>query len=106
MSLDGALLGVIAGDLMRPAAVAIHGDYLAVSELKGGRISMLDKAGAVVTRIGTNAVAGEVNVNTTPPEKWRPGEVTAPHGLAFNAQGDLFVSEFNLFGRVHRYASR
>jgi len=106
MSLDGALLGVIAGDLMRPAAVAIHGDYLAVSELKGGRISMLDKAGAVVTRIGTNAVADEVNVNTTPPEKWRPGEVTAPHGLAYNAQGDLFVSEFNLFGRVHRYASR
>jgi hypothetical protein len=103
MALDGTLLGVIAGDLLRPAAVAIHGDHLAVSELRGGRISILDKAGAVVARIGTNAVAGEVNVNTTPPEQWRPGEVTAPHGLAFTAQGDLFVSEFNLYGRVHRF---
>jgi len=103
LALDGTLLGVVAGDLMRPAAVAIHGDYLAVSELKGGRISLLDKAGAVLTRIGTNAVAEEVNVNTTAPEKWRPGEVTAPHGLTFTAQGDLLVSEFNLFGRVHRF---
>lgn len=103
LALDGTMLGVIASDLLRPAAVATHGDYLAVSELRGGRITLLDKSGAVVNRIGTNAVAEEVNVNTTAPEKWRPGEVTAPHGLTFTAQGDLFVSEFNLFGRVHRF---
>jgi hypothetical protein len=103
LSLDGKLLGVIASELLRPAAVAIHGDHLAVSELRGGRITILDKAGKVVARIGTNAVAEEVNVNSTPPEKWRPGEVTAPHGIAFTAQGDLMVSEFNLFGRVHRF---
>src|SRR6187200_1954428 len=35
LALDGTLLGVIAGDLLRPAAAAISGDYLAVSELKG-----------------------------------------------------------------------
>jgi hypothetical protein len=28
----------------------------------------------------------------------------APHGVAFNAMGDLFVSEFNLFGRVQRFS--
>jgi hypothetical protein len=103
LALDGKLLGVIATDLMRPAAVAIHGDNMAVSELKGGRITILDKEGKVVTRIGVNAVAEEVNVNTTPPEKWRNGEVTAPHGLTFTPNGDLLVSEFNLFGRVHRF---
>jgi hypothetical protein len=103
LDLDGKLLGVIAGDLMRPAAVSTYGEFMAVSELKGGRITILDKEGKVVTRIGTNAVAEEVNVNSTPPEKWRPGEVTAPHGLTFTAQGDLLVSEFNLFGRVHRF---
>ncbi len=106
MALDGQLLGVIAGDLLRPAAVAIHGENLAVSELRGGRITILDRSGKVVSRIGTNAVAEEVNVNSTPPEKWRPGEVTAPHGLTFNAQGDLLVSEFNLFGRVHRFVQQ
>jgi hypothetical protein len=106
MALDGKLLGVIAGELLRPAAVAVHGESLAVSELRGGRITLLDKEGKVVARIGTNAVAEEVNVNSTPPEKWRPGEVTAPHGIAFTAQGDLLVSEFNLFGRVHRFVKQ
>jgi hypothetical protein len=103
LALDGKLLGVIATDLMRPAAVATYGDNMAVSELKAGRISILDKEGKVVTRIGVNAVADEVNLNTTPPEKWRNGEVTAPHGLTFTPNGDLLVSEFNLFGRVHRF---
>ena len=31
------------------------------------------------------------------------GAVTAPHGIAFTEQGDILVSEFNLFGRVHRF---
>jgi hypothetical protein len=30
----------------------------------------------------------------------------APHGVAFNANGDVFVSEFNLFGRVQRFNLR
>jgi hypothetical protein len=102
-SLDGKLLGVIASELKRPASLAIRGDYLAVGELAGGRIVLLDKEGKIVAQMGTNAVAEGVGVNTTPPEKWRPGEVTAPHGLAFSAAGDLFASEFNLFGRVHRF---
>ncbi len=102
-ALDGKLLGVIASDLKRPSSLAIRGDYLAVGELAGGRIILLDKEGKIVTQMGTNTVAEGVGVNTTPPEKWRPGEVTAPHGLAFTAQGDLLASEFNLFGRVHRF---
>lgn len=103
LSLDGQLLGVYVGDLQRPAAAAVYGDNLAVSELKGGRITLLDKAGKVVTTLGNNTVAEEINVNTTAPDKWRPGVVTAAHGLTFTPQGDLFASEFNLFGRVHRF---
>lgn len=103
LSLDGQLIGTLATDLLRPAAVAIHGENLAVSELKGGRISILGKDGNLITQVGINTAEDEINVNTTAPEKWRPGVVTAPHGLTFNARGDLLVSEFNLFGRVHRF---
>jgi hypothetical protein len=102
-ALDGKLLGVAATDLKRPGALAVRGEYLAVSELAGGRIDILDKEGKVVTQMGTNAVADTVGVNTVPPEKWQPGQVTAPHGLAFTPQGDLFAAEFNLFGRVHLF---
>ena len=101
MSLDGAFLGVVAQDLLLPAAVVIDGDHAIVGELTG-RVSVLDKAGAVVARIGANTEQG-VGTNKMPPAQWRTGFVLSPHGVALNARGDLFVSEFNAFGRVHRF---
>ena len=102
LSLDGEFLGVIAKDMLLPAAVAIHGDYAAIAEIKG-QITIFDKAGKVVAQFGTNANADEVGTNKTEPAKWRPGIVTAPHGIAFNEHGDVFASEYNVFGRVHRF---
>jgi DNA-binding beta-propeller fold protein YncE len=101
VSLDGQFLGVVAKDLLLPAAIVIDGDNAIVGEL-GGRVTVLDKAGAVVTRIGANTEQG-VGTNKLPPAQWREGFVLSPHGVALNAHGDLFVSEFNAFGRVHRF---
>jgi hypothetical protein len=102
LSLDGSWIGVVANDLLLPAAIAIHGDYAAVGELKG-RITILDKSGQVVTRVGENTIADEIGSKLIGPEKWRPGVTNAPHGIAFNSQGDLFESEFSVFGRVLRF---
>jgi DNA-binding beta-propeller fold protein YncE len=101
LSLDGQFLGVVAKDLLLPAAIVIDGDNAIVGELTG-RVTVLDKAGAVVTRVGANTEQG-VGTNKLPPAQWREGFVLSPHGVALNAQGDLFVSEFNAFGRVHRF---
>lgn len=101
MSLSGEFLGVVASDLLLPAAVTISGDNAIVGELNG-RLTILDKAGKVVERLGANTEPG-VGGNQVKPEQWRPGFVLSPHGVAVNAQGDLFVSEFNLYGRVHRF---
>ncbi len=101
LSLDGEFLGVVAQDLLLPAAVVISGDYAIIGELKG-QVSVLDKAGQVVSRFGTYAGPG-VGTNQVKPGDWRTGIVTAPHGVAVNQRGDLFVSEFNAFGRVHRF---
>ena len=101
LSLDGQFLGVVAKDLLLPAAIVIDGDNAIVGEL-GGRVTVLDKAGAVVTRIGANTEQG-VGTNKLPPAQWREGFVLSPHGVALNTHGDLFVSEFSAFGRVHRF---
>jgi hypothetical protein len=101
LSLDGAFLGVVAKDLLLPAAIVIDGGNAIVGELNG-RVTVLDKTGAVVTRIGANTEQG-TGTNKIPPEQWRPGLVLSPHGVALNARGDLFVSEFSAFGRVHRF---
>jgi hypothetical protein len=101
LSLDGTFLGVVASDLLLPAALALSGETVIVGEL-GGRVTVLDKAGAVVARVGANTEQG-VGTNKLPPAQWRQGFVLAPHGIALNARGDLFVSEFSAFGRVHRF---
>ena len=75
-----------------------------VGELNG-RVTILDKAGNVVTHLGTNTAEG-IGTNRVPPDRWRLGLVIAAHGVATNAEGDLFVSEFSTFGRVHKFDRR
>ncbi len=101
LSLDGQFLGVVARDLLLPAAVVISGDHAIVGELTG-RVTILDTSGTVVGRLGANSEPG-VGTNKLPPEQWRTGFFLSPHGVAVNQRGDLFVSEFNAFGRVHRF---
>jgi hypothetical protein len=101
LSLGGDFLGVVADGLLLPAAVVIYGDYAIIGELRG-RVTVLDKTGAPVEQIGMNTDAG-VGGNQIPPELWRLGIFGAPHGVAVNQHGDLFVSEFSAFGRVHRF---
>ena len=104
LSLDGAFLGVVASDLRLPAAVLIDGDHAIIGELQG-RVSILDKGGAVVTHLGTNTEKG-IGTNQVPPDAWKTGLLLSPHGVAINARGDLYVAEFHRLGRVHRFNRR
>jgi hypothetical protein len=58
-----------------PAAVTVFGDYAVIGELRG-QVTILDKAGAVVTRLGTNTEPG-VGGNQLKPDQWRPGFVVS-----------------------------
>jgi hypothetical protein len=101
LSLDGEVLSVVP-EMKRPAAVVVFGDWAAVAEIEG-RISLLDKDGKTVRTLGENKVKEETATNKVPPAQWRTGILTAPHGIAFDGQGNIVVSEFNQFGRVLRY---
>ncbi len=102
VAIDGEFLGVVAKDLLAPAAITVQGDYALVGEIRGA-VSVLDKEGKLVARLGLNKTPGETGNNNLEPAKWRPDFVTAPHGVAFNERGDIFVAEYNKFGRVHRF---
>jgi len=102
MSNDGKLIGEVATGLLMPACVAIQGDLAAIGEIKG-RVTLLDKSGKVVKQLGHNKNPKEVGTNRTPKSAWRTGFVTAPHGVTFNASGDVIVAEYSNAGRVHRF---
>src|SRR4029450_3485441 len=68
LSLGGEFLGVVASDLLWPAAITLRGDNVVMGELRG-RVTVLDKAGNVVERIGENTGEG-VGSNQARPESW------------------------------------
>lgn len=101
MDLNGHVLGEFGWGLRLPSALAIHGDELAVGELMG-RVSLLDRKGQIVAVIGTNDNVEEIRTNKAPPEIWKTGQFYAPHGVTYDAMGNLLVTEFNQFGRITR----
>jgi len=105
MDLDGHVLGVFAEGLRWPSALAVFKDELAVAEL-GGRVSILDLQGKVVASIGANENANQIKTNEVPPENWQSGLFYAPHGIAYDATGNLVVTEWNKWGRVMRLDRR
>ncbi|MEM9420233.1 MAG: family 16 glycoside hydrolase [Planctomycetota bacterium] len=103
LSLDGEFLGDFATGLRRPSAAAFHGPYVAIAEIQG-RISVLDKDGNIDTTMGTNN--DKYNGNRTPPEQWREGITTSPHGIAFDAEGNILMTEYSKWGRVLKYSQK
>ena len=99
--LDGKYVDTIATRLRRPCAVAFRGDHLAVAELEG-RVTILDAKNAIVTHLGDNPDESQRANFGVPPGSWKDGLFTAPHGLAFDAAGDLYVQDWNQSGRVGR----
>ena len=99
MDLNGKILSVFGEGLRLPSALAIRGNELAVAELEG-RVSILGLKGETIATIGQNDNPTEVHVNTTPPTVWKEGLFYEPHGITYDAGGNLLVTEFNQYGRL------
>ncbi len=97
--LDGNWIGVVAEGLRRPTDLAFRGDVVAVSELGGG-VKILDKAGKVIALLGENPNKKQRGQNGVSPNKAAPAHFTAPHGLAYDPKGNLYVQDWNRFGRI------
>ncbi len=103
LSLDGDILGVIVDkDLRRPSSASFNGDLVCVAEI-AGRVSVWDKAGKQVASLGVNDTPGQTNTPGVKPPDWREGVVTSPHGITFDAKGNIMETEWNNFGRVLRW---
>lgn len=101
LSIDGKVLGVTP-NMKRPAAIAVFGEWAAVAEIEG-RVSLIDKDGKTVVTLGENKIKEQTATNQVKPADWRTGILTAPHGIDFDKDGNILVTEFNRFGRVLRY---
>ena len=100
--LDGNFVKVIQKDLRMPAAVHIRGNYAVFPELKG-RVTVLDQSGAIVARVGDNPNEKQRANFGLPKDQWTDGICNSPHGASIDKQGNLIVSEWSQFGRLHKF---
>lgn len=99
--LDGAYVDAVTADLRLPSKITVRGRDMVVSDLQG-RVTVFDSAYQVVAQIGDNTdpeLRGKFNVA---PAAWRDGELTAPHGAAWDSKGNLYIEDWNAFGRVSK----
>jgi hypothetical protein len=81
--------------------VAFCGPYLGVAELEG-RVTVFDGSNQVVAHLGDNPDPKHWANYRVPVDQWQEGIFNAPHGIAFDKDGNLFVMDWNASGRISR----
>ncbi len=94
---------VIDHDLRRPCGLARYKDLFAVADL-AGRVTLFDKDFKLVAQLCDQPDEGLRAQNGVPPEKFKAGEFVSPHGVRFDAQGNLYVMDWVSTGRVTKLA--
>ena len=107
--LEGRFKRVFGSDfLSSPSGFVTHGDLMVVAELRA-RLAVLDKDDNLLCYLGENEPVCSVdgwpnNRNASgelvPSALLEPGKFNSPHGMAVDAQGNLYVAEWLIGGRL------
>ena len=100
---DGNLIKVLQRHLRMPAAAHVYGDYVAVAELQG-RVTILGKDGSVVAYLGDNPNESQRANYGLDPSMWTTGIINSGHGVVIDHDGNVIVSEWTQFGRIHKFS--
>ena len=100
-TMDGRFISITMKGLRKPCCVSIHGDSVAIAELRG-RVTVLDGANKIAAQLGDNPDQKMWMKNGAKPEEWKEGVFIAPHGVTFDADGNLYVLGWNQFARISK----
>ncbi|MCX8238939.1 MAG: hypothetical protein OSB05_08980 [Akkermansiaceae bacterium] len=100
LTMDLTWIGIYGKTPMRrPADVDIQGDYAAVAEIEG-RVILMDKEGKVVSSLCDNPNQKQWATNGVPAEQLHDNAFSAPHGIKWGPQGQIYVTEYSQVGRL------
>jgi len=100
------------GILVTPTDMSVVGNELALTDFTQARVTILDKNNHLVEHIGANPRVPErdgwPNARDADGDVVRPqlesGKFNSPHTLAADPQGNLYVTEWLLGGRLTKLA--
>lgn len=98
-SLDGKFLGEVVTGLWMPTAVAIQGEYVAIPDLHG-MLHILDKTNKVISVVGENPDPKKGRSYGIKQAQWVEGAFAGTHGAYWDADGNLYVQDWNVSGRI------
>ncbi len=103
--MDGSHLRTQDGFLF-PADIDIRGDLMLVPDLHS-RITILDKQNRVVAHLGDDEAWRAKALDKsfalrTKRHLWEPGKFVHPHDACFDSEGNIFVAEWVVTGRVSK----
>lgn len=94
------------GGFLFPADIDVQGDLMLVPDLHA-RITILDLQNKVIAHLGDDeawrarVLDKEIGMRTKR-NLWEPGKFVHPHDACFDANGDIFVAEWVVTGRVSK----
>ena len=97
--LDGNFIEEVVTGLGMPTSVAIQGDYVSVPDLHG-RVVILDGRNTIMAVLGHNPDPKQGANYNVPQDQWVEGIFSGTHGSYWDADGNLYVQDWNVAGRI------
>lgn len=97
--LDGNFIEEVVTGLGMPTSVSIQGDYVSVPDLKG-RVVILDRTNTIMAVLGHNPDAKKGGSYNVPQSDWVEGVFSGTHGSFWDKDGNLYVQDWNVSGRI------
>ena len=98
-SLEGEFIEEIITGLGMPTSAAVKGDFVSVPDLHGREV-ILDKSNTIMAVLGHNADPAKRANYGIPQDQWVEGVFSGTHGSYWDADGNLYVQDWNRDGRL------
>ncbi|MEJ7619093.1 MAG: hypothetical protein WKF30_19450 [Pyrinomonadaceae bacterium] len=98
-TMEGQHIGFVTEDMRLPSNMDQRGGEIVVADL-AGKVTILDKDNKVIAHLGDNTDPKQRGTNKIPPAEWTAGVFIAPHCPRWDKQGNLYVHEWMLSGRI------
>jgi len=97
--LDGNFIDEVITGLGMPTSAAVQGDYVSVPDLHG-RLVILDKTNTIMAVLGHNPDPAKGKSYGIPQDQWIEGIFSGTHGSNWDKDGNLYVQDWNVSGRI------